>query len=104
MRNTQGMTIVEVIVSVAILSIASMILFLGFVTATNFMQHGNEIKDQGELAYSAAEGEISGAAETSRQPAEFGFSAGGFNFNVPGDYIEAKDKGNGQKFTRFAPK
>ena len=45
MKNTKGMTLIEVIISLLIISTASLIIVVGFVTALNLFTDSNHYKD-----------------------------------------------------------
>ena len=45
MKNTKGMTLIEVIISLFIISTASLIIVVGFVTALNLFTDSNHYKD-----------------------------------------------------------
>ncbi len=54
--NNKGMTLIETIAAIAILSIASFMLYGGYATVIRFIDHGNRIKNSSDLLFSVVQG------------------------------------------------
>lgn len=54
--NNKGLTLIETIAAIAILSIASLMLYSGYATVIRFIDHGNRIKNSSDLLFSVVQG------------------------------------------------
>ncbi|MCB6366260.1 type II secretion system GspH family protein [Intestinibacillus massiliensis] len=100
-RNTRGMTLVEVIVSFAILSIAFLVMAAGFGAAATLSRRSTDLKNSGGDAFSEAELQASSAEGT-----DGSLTVGGVP--VPGSFkaFTGQAGGDGQDgvtFSLFVP-
>lgn len=95
LKNTKGMTLTEVIAGIAILGIASLVLFTGFYTAMAILDRGNAIQRAGQLAAGVIDGGSDTQGETNQQ-----MVYGPVTLQIPetiaiyGRYLTVTDKGD----------
>ncbi len=78
-NNNKGMTLLEVMLAIAIISICSLLLLTTFGGAANMMRRGVDIGQGGDTVYQALEASGSGSAAT------VSFQSGSQSFSVPGE-------------------
>lgn len=105
LKNTNGMTLTEVIAGMAILGIASLVLLSGFLTALAILDRGNAIHNAGQLAA----GVIDGGTDTQGRM-EQQMVYGPVRLQIPeaidiyGRYLTVSDKGDtGVVHKAFSP-
>lgn len=83
-NNTSGMTLVEVVVSIALFSLGAILLVSGFGAAGGLFRNGIHLKNSGQRVGAVVEGASAAAGEEPVLSQE----AGSFSFLVDGETIE----------------
>lgn len=104
-KDKKGMTLVETIVALALLSLALFILYLGFSTAGMLFVKGAILKDKGQYTAGVLEGGADTDSKVEAQNETGGVTlhlGDGTTLILNGHYFSAADKENGKvRFYRF---
>jgi|GEM_PF-6077650 len=94
-RWRSGMTMVEVVVSVALIAVAALILSSAFGASLNVARRGVDSQSAGNSAFTAIEQQSAASGSTG----SIAFSAGGKDYTVSGRYLSQTQTVNGVQVT-----
>lgn len=109
LKGNQGMTLTEVVVSIALLGILTLFILMVFVTSLNIIRHNAQIKVSARDAAGGIEHHIAGesgdssAAVVSGDSSGFAIQFGGQVFHTYGEFVEGKDTRDGVTYHYFEP-
>ncbi|MEG2258622.1 MAG: type II secretion system protein [Oscillospiraceae bacterium] len=98
--NKRGMTLVEVIVAIAILSLVSLTMATGFLASTAVVRRGIDLQNSGASLAKLAEETALDTSHIAKSPVTFS-TATGKSAQLYGKFIEVTDEKTGTVFTMF---
>ncbi|MGI5891671.1 MAG: PulJ/GspJ family protein [Bacillota bacterium] len=107
-KDIHGVTLVETMVAIAILAIASLVLVSGFLASSSLLRHGSDIKNTGQKVSAVVDGaEVDLFPDVVKQEPQSGrlyFMLNGSPIEITGNYTSAYETENSEiKFNIFVP-